>query len=72
MKEITSLLEFEKLKSSRLLIIDFTAAWCGPCRVISPVFDRAATDFESSEIIFAKCDVDNNADVSQACEKEKK
>jgi thioredoxin len=68
MQEIKSLSQFNKLKANPLLVIDFYATWCGPCKVISPVFDKLAQPHEAStSIIFAKCDVDKAKDVAQAC-----
>src|SRR5215469_1213644 len=68
MQEIKSLSEFNKLKTNTLLIIDFYAVWCGPCKVISPTFDKLAKQHESStSIIFAKVDVDKAKEVAQAC-----
>src|SRR5258707_1391397 len=68
MQEITSLSQFNKLKASSLLIIDFYAVWCGPCKVISPGFEKlAAQHAASTSIIFAKVDVDKAQDVAQAC-----
>jgi thioredoxin len=68
MQEIKSLSQFNKLKASPLLIIDFYAVWCGPCKVISPGFDRLAKQHESStSIVFAKVDVDKAKDVAQGC-----
>ncbi|KAK0100166.1 hypothetical protein ONS95_008504 [Cadophora gregata] len=68
MLEITSLSHFNALKSSSsLLIIDFYATWCGPCKVISPVFSRLATQHGSSGIVFAQVDVDKAKDVAQTC-----
>ncbi|KUJ12877.1 thiol-disulfide exchange intermediate [Mollisia scopiformis] len=69
MEEIKSLSQFNKLKaSSSLLIIDFYATWCGPCKAISPVFEKLAKQHESSTSIkFAKVDVDKAKDVAQTC-----
>ena len=68
MQEIKSLSQFNKLKTNSLLIVDFYATWCGPCKVISPVFDKLAKPYESStSITFAQVDVDKVKDVAQAC-----
>jgi len=69
MEEIRSLSQFNKLKAnSSLLIIDFYATWCGPCKAISPVFEKLSKQHESStSITFAKCDVDKAKDVAQTC-----
>jgi len=68
MQEIKSLSQFNKLKANPLLIVDFYATWCGPCKVISPVFDKLAKPHASStSIIFAQCDVDKAKDVAQEC-----
>ncbi|KAH8594394.1 thiol-disulfide exchange intermediate [Bisporella sp. PMI_857] len=64
--EIRSLSEFNKLKKNPLLVIDFYATWCGPCKAISPMFEKLAKQHEGSKsIIFAKVDVDKARDVSQ-------
>jgi thioredoxin len=69
MIEIKSLSQFNGLKaSSSLLIIDFYATWCGPCKVISPAFLKFATQHAASpSITFAQVDVDKAKDVSQQC-----
>ena len=68
MQEIRSLSQFNKLKTNPLLIIDFYATWCGPCKAISPVFETLSKQHESStSIVFAKVDVDKAKDVAQAC-----
>lgn len=48
-----------------LIAVDFTATWCGPCRHISPVFDKLAT--RNPDCIFLKVDVDQNSETSTAC-----
>ena len=68
MQEIKSLSQFNKLKASNLLIVDFYAVWCGPCKVISPAFHKLSKPYEqSTSIVFAQCDVDKAKDVAQAC-----
>merc|ERR1712226_532533 len=61
MDDYNSLLEVSKTK---LVVIDYTASWCGPCKFIGPIFEQLAS--ENPEAEFAKCDVDEADDVSGA------
>lgn len=49
----------EVLESDRPVVVDFTAAWCAPCRVMAPVLDELAAERE--DVRFVKLDVDANA-----------
>lgn len=46
-------------------VVDFTATWCGPCKVLGPVVDKLATEFKD-KVKVAKLDIDQNPDIAQA------
>lgn len=57
--------EFEGVISkSGTVIVDFWAAWCGPCRQFAPVFEAASEKYP--EIVFAKVDTDAEQEISAA------
>jgi thioredoxin 1 len=51
------------LKSDKPVVVDFWAEWCGPCRVISPIVNEIAEDYQD-RVIVGKLDVDANPEVS--------
>ena len=51
--------EDEVEKAEGLTIVDFWATWCGPCRMVAPILDQLATEYEG-KVKITKLDVDAN------------
>ena len=57
--------EFDSLLANEpLLVVDFTAPWCGPCKVVGPLMDQLAGEYSDSAKVF-KVDLDDNKSMAK-------
>ncbi|MBW2970397.1 thioredoxin [Candidatus Woesearchaeota archaeon] len=55
--------EKEVLKSDKPVVVDYWAPWCGPCKMIAPIFEKLSAEITTAK--FGKIDVDQNTSLAQ-------
>lgn len=56
----------DTIQGNDIVIIDFWAEWCGPCKSFAPTFERAADNHE--DVVFAKVNTEEQTELAQACQ----
>lgn len=62
MKQVNRV-EFEETIKEGLILVDFFATWCGPCKMLSPILDELSE--EVKDVKFIKVDVDEEGDLAR-------
>ena len=60
--ELTSQNFYQEISNNDLLLVDFWAEWCGPCKSMHPIFTRMAKKYK--QVRFARVNVDNAQDIA--------
>ncbi len=55
--------DMTKVQESKLAVVDFSATWCGPCKMLAPVFHELAE--EIADVDFFNADVDENRELAE-------
>ena len=63
MMKITSANLQEVLDGGKPVVIDFGAAWCGPCKVVEPIMEELSNEYDG-KVVVGKCDIEESNDIA--------
>ena len=64
MAKIINSQEFDNTIESGVVVVDFFATWCGPCKMLAPVFEELSEEL-TENVNFVKVDIDQSMDLAQ-------
>jgi len=62
MREINGLTEFNETIKKGMVLVDYSATWCSPCKMIAPILEEISK--ERTDVTIVKLDVDNNQQIA--------
>lgn len=65
MSQVVTDTTFNEETDKGLVLIDFWATWCGPCRMQAPILDQLSEEYDEDEFRIVKMDVDENPQTPQ-------
>lgn len=65
MTELTTQDFSTTISQPAVVLVDFWATWCGPCRMLAPVLEQLATEYQGKSVIIAKLNIDDNQEIAQ-------
>ncbi|KAM4876267.1 thioredoxin domain-containing protein 8 isoform 2-T2 [Thomomys bottae] len=64
-KDMNELKEFLKAAGHKLVVVEFSAKWCGPCKAMCPIFHAMSLRYKN--VLFANVDVDDAQELAETC-----
>ncbi|XP_021017031.1 thioredoxin domain-containing protein 8 isoform X2 [Mus caroli] len=65
-KNVSELKELFSNAGNKLVVVEFSAKWCGPCKTIAPVFQAMSLKYQN--VTFAQVDVDSSKELAEHCD----
>lgn len=55
----------EAINSGKLVLVDFWATWCGPCKMLAPILEEVSEEIDANEVEIVKLDIDQNVKLAR-------